>query len=349
MGTNLKEQAIDGLIEFLSDMRIFCGKAEDLAFKPFMKAVLTRSDSLTQELMGTPEQIQSYIDYANSPVEQRRELLINEIFENNTEQFTDIALRNFFETSSCIVSGGFTFAEMEEHLNQILPPELSECVLKKITKELGLNDVLKLEPYKLGLSPGSVAGADKRLRSVLEERSAKEGEHGSDYEQDVAAALWECSQSQDFGEFTKMLGGKQCPIEVMARIRENARSGCIRILRKTIDDLPDIADTVKDLRAKRKSGHTIIRDDSDKNGDEPLFDNIADKDEESVEEGFENKEQLAEWRSKTAMFTTRELELYQSELSRLEVYKTREEFYGTPDRAKSVTQQLKYMKSKYSD
>jgi hypothetical protein len=121
------------------------------------------------------------------------------------------------------------------------------------------------------------------------------------------------------------------------------------ILRKTIEGLPDIADIVKERRAQKESGRSIIRDESDINDDEPLFDNIADKDEESIEEAFEHHEEIAELRNKTQQFTTRELDLYQSELCRLDADKTREEFYGNPNRAKRVTQQFKYMKSKYSN
>jgi len=81
------------------------------------------------------------------------------------------------------------------------------------------------------LLPGNIAGANERLRTVLNQRSVRQNESGSDYEQDLAVALWDSSEGKDLGKSTKMLDGEQCPGEIMATVREKARSTVLRILR----------------------------------------------------------------------------------------------------------------------
>ncbi len=252
-----KEKAIEGIIEYLADMRFLCGKAEDLEFKPYMKAALTSSNTFTQEFIGTsPEQIQFYVDYANSPVEQRREVL-REHFRTNWQQYMNVMnveSNIFFKGLSCCVSGAIKLTELEQLLKQFFPPELCDMALKKITEELGLNEVLKLEPLNLGLLPGSVAGADIRLRTVLSQRFVRENKNNTNYEQDLAVALWEISEGKNLDEFIKMLGIKHDPAEFIAMVREKARSACLRILRKTIADLPDIR---QDLRKLETPGREL--------------------------------------------------------------------------------------------
>ena len=72
MDNIIEQKAIYGFIELLSDIRFICGKAEDVQFKPYMKAVLN-NPKLAQTLIGTsPEEMKGYIDYANLPVELRK-------------------------------------------------------------------------------------------------------------------------------------------------------------------------------------------------------------------------------------------------------------------------------------
>jgi len=71
-----------------------------------------------------------------------------------------------------------------------MPAELCDMALKKLTKELGLDEVFKLEPRDLGLLPRNVGGANERLRTVLDQRSVRQNDSGSAYEQDLAVALW---------------------------------------------------------------------------------------------------------------------------------------------------------------
>jgi hypothetical protein len=169
------------------------------------------------------------------------------------------------------------------------------------------------------------------------------------YDTDVKVALWECSEGKHLDEFAKLLSDN--PKEAAADLRrlmkdsKAIRGIVLRILRKTITDLPDITDAVRDQRAQDNNKITLIHDEPVVNSEESLFDTIPSPEGNTTEERLEQLEQIAEWRNKTKMFTTRELKLYQNELSRLKAGKTREEFYDTP---KSVTQQLKYMRHKYS-
>ena len=244
MDNAVREKFIEGYVECLCDTRFVCGKTDGAEFRFYMKEVLSNSDLFVD---ASPDEIQFYIGYVTIPVEQRREL-VSEFIKNNAELVMDMTLPLFFKGLSCIVSGEFTLAEVNEQLKQLCPPELCDMAMKKITEALGLNEVFKLEPRDLGLLAGSVAGADERLRTVLDQRSVRRNENGSHYEQDLASALWECSEGKNLDEFMKMLGDKHYPTEVMARVREIARTACLRIIRKTIEDLPDIHQDVKELR-----------------------------------------------------------------------------------------------------
>ena len=134
------------------------------------------------------------------------------------------------------------------------------------------------------------------------------------------------SQDEQVALFARMVTGNEPRL---------IRTTLLRILGKTIADLPDISDAVSDRRAQKESRRSIIRDESDTNDDEPLFDNIADEDEESVEEHYEDQEEIEELRGKTRRFTTRELELCESELSRLEAGKTQKNFTVIPTEPKA--------------
>ena len=242
MDNAIKEKAIEGFIEYLSDMRFVCGKAEDIKFKPYMKDVLARSDLFVD---ASPDEIQFYVGYVNIPFEQRREL-ISEFIKNNAEPIMDMTLPLFFKGLSCIVSGEFMLAEVNEQLIQFSPPELCDMAMKKIIEELGLNEVFKLKPRDIGLLPGNIAGANERLRTVLNQRSVRQNESGSNYEQDLAVALWDSSEGKDLGKSTKMLDAEQCPREIMKTVREKARSSVLKILRETFEDMPEIKDRLNE-------------------------------------------------------------------------------------------------------
>jgi len=248
MDNAIKEKVIEGFIEYLSDMRFVCGKAEDIKFKPYMKDVLARSDLFVD---ASPDEIQFYVGYVNIPVEQRREL-ISEFIKGNAEPIMDMTLPLFFKGLSCIVSGEFMLAEVNEQLIQFSPPELCDMAMKKIIEELGLNEVFKLKPRDIGLLPGNIAGANERLRTVLDQRSVRQNDSGSAYEQDLAVALWDSSEGKDLGKSTKMLDGEQCPGEIMATVREKARSTVLRILRETFEDMPEIKEKINEAQRQEE-------------------------------------------------------------------------------------------------
>ena len=78
-------------------------------------------------------------------------------------------------------------------------------MFKEMTKQLVTDEMIKLGLDVLGLFPGSIAGANTRLKRILERRSMKQGEYKSEYEQDLSVALWECSEGAHLDEFTKKL------------------------------------------------------------------------------------------------------------------------------------------------
>ena len=242
MDNAVNEKFIEGYVECLCDTRFVCGKTDGAEFRFYMKEVLSNSGLIDYV---SPDEIQSYIGYVDIPVEQRREL-ISEFIKNNIEQIMNMTLPFFFKGLSCIVSGEFTLAEVNEQLKQFSPPELSDMALKKLTEKLGLNEVVKLESRDIGLLPGNIAGADQRLRTVLNQRSVRQNETGSDYEQDLAVALWDSSEGKDLGKSTKILDGEQCPKEIMTTVREKARSSVLKILRETFEDMPEIKDRLNE-------------------------------------------------------------------------------------------------------
>jgi hypothetical protein len=243
-----KEKFIEGYVECLCDTRFVCGKTDGAEFRFYMKEVLSNSGLIDYV---SPDEVQSYIGYVNIPVEHRREL-ISESIKNNAELIMDMTLPLFFKGLSCIVSGEFTLAEMNEQFKQLCPPELCDMALKKLTKELGLDEVFKLEPRDLGLLPRNVGGANERLRTVLDQRSVRQNDSGSDYEQDLAVALWDSSEGKDLGKSTKMLDGEQCPGEIMATVREKARSTVLRILRETFEDMPEIKEKINEAQRQEE-------------------------------------------------------------------------------------------------
>ncbi len=247
----MKAKAIEGFTELLSDIRFVCGKADVAENRLYAETfIIIAYPGLFVD--ASPDEIQSYVNYANSPVEQRRELL-GELLMCAVPQIMDIALRVVFRGLSDIVSGGTTLAELEHLLKQLfplLPPELCDTFLKKAREELGLNEVLKLEPRSLDLLPGSIAGADIRLNRVLYQRSVRQNESITNYEQDLAIALLEISEGENLDELIKMFGIPHDPAELIAMVREKARSACLRVLRKTIGYLPDIHQEVRKLETQ---------------------------------------------------------------------------------------------------
>jgi hypothetical protein len=353
MGNNLKQKLVNNFVEFWNDTRIARGKPPaNRELRRYLKA--KTGSKVWDTFSNSPTEVQFFTHYKEIPVELRKKnlettsLIIMATLHN---QVLRLVYRTIWQ-----ISEGINLVEIKEWLEKSVGQEISEVVFQELAKHPGINGVIKFGTDTLGLTPGTIAGANTRLKDILRRRSIKQNESKSEFEQDLSIGLWECSEGAHLDEFEKRLSRNGDFTEMVTSLRQifqdkdnqALRGIFVKILRKTIEDLPDVADAVSDQRSKKESGLSIIRDESDTNDDEPFFDNIADKNAQSMEEYYEQQEQLEEWRSKTHEFTSRELELYQNELRRLTSDQTREEFYGNFERAKSVTQQLKYINREYS-
>jgi hypothetical protein len=258
-----EQKAIDGLIELWSDMYAVCGKADKASqLKLNLKPILKKSGSLVHDLIGSsPEELKFYIEYADTPKEIRREKM---------EQFLTTFARITIECCLYIlmlgtvyaaiwsISEGLSFKEVETLLKQILGQELSDTILGEMSTKLKDKGILvkstvRLSPSGLGLSPSSVAGANARLKNVLEERLKQLGQNRSDYQQDLSIALWECIRGENLNEFVAALGEditKQAEAlkQIMGGKQDKlVRSTLLRIVRMAVEDLPDINQEIKDM------------------------------------------------------------------------------------------------------
>ena len=300
----IEQKAIDGLIEFWSDMYTVCGKEDKASqLKLYLKPLLKKSDPLVQELIGnSSEAIKFYTEYADTPVEIRREKL--EQLQTSFARFTIehslyiLVLAIFYLVIWCI-SEGLSFEEIETLLQQQLDQELSNMIVGEIITKLKVEGIpgelkFRLPPSGLGLSLGSIVGANARLRSVLEKRLKQLSGNRSVYQQDLSIALLECIQGKNLNEFVEALGdniAKQ--VKTLKQIMRGkqpklVRSTILRIVRKAIEDLPDIADTLKERRHQEEYLAYLNRQRGEE--DEPLS-GIFIRD-ESLLENIEAKEDI---------------------------------------------------------
>jgi len=75
MDNAIKEKAIDGVLEYLVDKRFVCGEVDTPEFRLYAKDALAHSDLFVD---ASPDEIQVYVGYTNTPVETRREVLKKE-------------------------------------------------------------------------------------------------------------------------------------------------------------------------------------------------------------------------------------------------------------------------------
>jgi hypothetical protein len=298
---------------------------------------------------------QSLVHYCDTPKALRVKLLETSFYNMVVEQAFHNPVLRFLFLSLCYEFEGI---KLDDEFKQFIGSEVSRLLIK-ITRELGTEGTIKIGVSDLGFSPGSIAGMDERLKYVLKQHFESMSENvSSEYEQDLLIAFWKCSEGENLDEFTKILDHNGDHAAAIAKAREIfsgqgkeaiIRGIIIRILRKTISNLSDIKDAVNDYRDQSDHKRIFVRDESVERNDEiePLFDTIKSPDSGNIEDDLENEEQLHEWKTKVKQFTTRELQVFENELAREQSNKTREEYYGKNEALK-VTQQLKYIKKKYS-
>lgn len=264
MRSTLEQKAIDGLVELWAD--IFCneiyfvqGKAfTTYQLKPYVKAALAEPDSATLCHIQSPR-AGAYVTYASLPIELRAIVLA--LTEKDVEDGLYFFKRLFYGFAVLHSTLGITAAEAEWRLEQSFKRDLSHVTLKELRDK---PDKSNLHTWleALPLFPGSIAGADRHLKTVLmsryrtvsgDERVCPEVTY---YEQDAKTALWECWKGKHVDEAMKMLSKQGDPTERMATLQrimdgqepELLRTMMLSMLRKTIEDLPDISEQLQEKR-----------------------------------------------------------------------------------------------------
>ena len=336
--TATKRKAINSFVEFWSDTLYIRGKLPtNRKLKRYLKA--KTGSKIWGAISASPNDVQFFAHYTDTSLESRRKWLENAFFRSITElALYNPALRLFYLTI-WLLSEGVKMIEVKEALEECIGCELSEIIFNAMARQLGTTRVIKLDFGTLGLRPGNIAGANARLRSISEARAVKSDEHKSDYEQDLSVVLWQCSQGVHLDEFRKMLSdkgdlaGEVASLRKMLKEKDSKaiRSVILRILRKTIEDLPDIRQDIRNLEAQ---GREV-----------PLTDGILSTLEAKPEQ-YENAldnflDMITEHGVKIGQLDSRDLELLNDELSRLEYGMTRKEYYGEKENQRK--QQLKYL------
>ena len=251
MDNTVKRKVVNNFVGFWNDTLYVRGKPPaNRQLKRYLKGKL---GSKVWEMISTsPTDVQFFTHYTNVPADLRRKELDSFFFRFITEYngLLEFSLSIMYLSIWCMTEG-LTLAEVRQGLETCFDSEL----LGMIPKEL-LSRHLSLSDFRL--LPGNVAGANVRLRSVLNQRSVRQDEHRSDYEQDLSIALWECFKHKHLDEFRKMLSNNGDPAEAATNLRrvfqekdsQAIRGIVLRILRETIEDLPDIHQGVRKLETQ---------------------------------------------------------------------------------------------------
>jgi hypothetical protein len=287
-----------------------------------------------------PDLLVGLIVYNRKPIEQRIKVVSEQIRKQPWQDVLPLIDQSFSFLADLYKSKGITLANAEKLIEKKFEDALSNITLDELVgihegiSENEIRDALS----KLKLTTGSIAGADKRLKDELNRH------YGPEYEQDIKIALWECSRGNKhfITEILKLfekMPENQKPLLFVRMFVEGKepkvlRATLLRILRRTIADLPGIAEAIRDRRRREEHKASAV---------EMKYEDIN-----QIEEGkFQRRLETIEWKSYLNQMTPGEIDVFSKELERLDSNKTREEWYGEKD-AQRVTQRIKYIKSKYN-
>lgn len=265
-----RERALNGLIELWADVySIETYSIKERQFtacqlKPYVKAALAEPDSSIHRIIESDaNKADACIKYGLVPARVHhnrivQNLIRKELRDNEFLHFFDGA---FYLAAVLYIRFGIMFPEAERRMRQSFERALSHISLRHLLNKPSRNDIphwFTLHPLLSisSLSAGSIAGANVHLRRVLEQRFKTFSGDTCYYEQDLKAALWECWNGNNLYEYVKMLSKRGDITQQMAthwRIiggqePELLRSILLRMLRKAIEELPDIVDIIKDRR-----------------------------------------------------------------------------------------------------
>jgi hypothetical protein len=258
-----RERALGGLIELWADVyktETYSIKGKQFTagqLKPYVKAALAEPGSSVQGFFeASPEIARACATYADLPTGLRKIILI--LARKEIEDKLYLLKRLFHLFAVLYITGGITAAETERRLEQSFKHVVDRITLKELLNkpaESNLHTLLEALP----LFPGSIAGADKHLNRVLVSHCKEVSGATTYYEQDLKVALWNCWKGKHVDEAIKMLSKQGDPTERMSTLRrildgeepELLRRMLLATLRQTMEDLPDIADIIKDRRNQK--------------------------------------------------------------------------------------------------
>jgi len=252
MDASTKQRAIEGLIAFWEDIYFVQGKEHIAArLKPGIQDALKEISPLFFRLA---EGFAKYNDY---PIETRRELLRKDLEQKPNQLIVEFLKRWLYYTARGCSEAGRTEAQMAELYTKYVKDTLSSITLKDLLDK------------GLRLSTSTVAGADKRLKFVLDKR------FNDLYQQDLKVTLWDLVypslQSLEGGLFSpdvkenlhanhawvKFIEGTppktaEEQVSLLLRIYKNrepklARTIQLSVIREMIADLPDVHQALKEL------------------------------------------------------------------------------------------------------
>ena len=337
---------IEGLIQLWVDICCIRGKASLAGqLKPYLARALAEPGSSVYRLVeAAPAQKDFLAGYACQPTHLRLRLISEVLSEEVFCQALDI----FQNGMSCLAmmnkAIGITFAEAERRIGQSFQHELCRVRLEELLGRLGQPpsevDIHTLL-CNLGLTPGSVAGADKRLRSILAQRIKTLSGETPYFEQDVKIALWDCSQSKylsdELGKVLKRQGEPIKQIWMLLRMAQGEeqqllRTTLLRVLRKTIQELPDIHEEVR----KAKQGGREF----------PLTKEVLAT--LQTQQSEDTQDDIWDLLTRRGVdiehLDSRDLDLLAQELDRMMLGRTRKEYYG--QNKNKMEQRFKHLCSK---
>jgi len=277
-----QERTLNGLMELWADVystEIYSIQGKRFTawqLKPHVKAALMEPDSSIHRIIESDaNKADACIKYGRVSKRVRHNRIVQNLIRKELRDnellrfFNDI----FYSTAMLYIRFGITFPEAEKRMKQSFERALSHISLRHLLNKPSGNDIphwFTLHPL-LSISPlsaGSIAGANVRLRRVLEQRLKTSSEDTCYYEQDLKSALWECWNGRHIDECLKMLHGQGDTTEQMAKFYRILhgqeptllRNILLRMLRKAIEELPDIHQDMASLESR----HMIL----------PLPDNI---------------------------------------------------------------------------
>jgi hypothetical protein len=267
MDIQTQQRAISGIISSFEDVSFLRGQ-EDVCqrVRPYLQGSFKEPGSYLHRLLeANPGVTNQWMRYESVPSSIRRQILSQNINSKTWEDAIPMGYQSFLFLAELYKDKGITAAEAERLVKKAYEDALNDVTLNELVKlhhnvsENDIRDALG----RLKLSTGSVAGADIRLKHALDDH------YGPEYEQDLKIALWECSQGNNnmMAEIQKAIEGiparsQDEQIELFTRILtgkepELLRATLLKMVGKTIADLPGISDAIREERQREDAKVTM--------------------------------------------------------------------------------------------